>query len=650
VLETSGGPFTIVGVAERGLTLPKPGPFASTSDLASFAVSIWTPLQLNPAGPFYNSHQYSGIGRLRPGATVVQAHAELASMIPSFPRLFPRAYSERFLNTTKFRVAVTPLRAEVLGAALTRSLWVLFAGVALVLLIAVANVANLFIVRLNARQREVATRLALGASRAHLARHYLSEALLLSCSAGLIGLLLGYAGLCALLVIAPANIPRLGTVHMHATTIVLVIALAIAIGVAFGLLPVLLRRNHLNVIRASGRGLTASQRQRRVRGALLVSQVALALLLLTAGGLLLRSFANLREVKPGLDARGVLVFEAPLPFSRYRSKESVAAFDRAFFARISGLPGVQSAGMVTKLPLQDYGSGCTSVARQDRRYAPGEPVPCVATPYVTPGFFETLGINVQGRLPAWSDVKGPAQVAVVTRALADRLWPGEDPIGKGLQEGDGPRGVWPRVIGVVPELRAHGLDSPATEIAFFVAPVHGGAYVVRVNQRDPTVLIPAIRRIIGELDPEIPLVNPRTMQSVVDRSMARTSFLLTLLATLGGMALLLSAVGIYGVISYMVVLRRNEIGLRIALGARASQVIGLILKQSLCLALAGIGTGLLAAFALTRVLNSLLFGVSAVDPLVIASVALIMIVIAALASLAPARQAVRHGVREALNA
>jgi putative ABC transport system permease protein len=648
LLHTSGGSYEIIGVAEPGLTLPKPGPFASTSDLASFAVAIWIPLRLDPAGPFYNSHQYSGVGRLKPGTTAEQAQVELAAMIGSFPQLMPQAYTDRFLSTFNFRVAVTPLRDEVLGPALARTLWVLFAGVALVMLIACANVANLFIVRMNAGQREAATRVALGASRSHLAAHYLSEALLVVCTSALAGLLIGSAALPALLTIAPTSIPRLSAVHIHWTTIGLIATIALLTGVIFGLLPLLRDATFSTTMREAGRGVTSSRGQRRLRDALLVGQVALALLLLVAGGLLLRSFSNLRGVKPGLDPRGVLVFEAPLPSNDYRSDQAVAAVQQFLFARIAALPGVQSVGFTTRVPLQDYTSGCTSVIRQGRPYRREEPIPCVSTPYITPGFFEALDISVEGRLPAWSDVDGPARVAIVTRALAERLWPGEEPIGKGLQEGDGPRGVWPRVVGVIPELRAQGLDRRPTEVALFVAPRTSGAYLVRVSRGDPLALIPAIRKILSDLNPAMPLVNPRTMQSVVDRSMARTSFLMTLLAILGCMALLLSAVGIYGVISYMVVLRRSEIGLRMALGARAGQVVALILRHSIALVFTGISIGWLVTLASTRLLSSLLFGVSAFDPTVLASVSVLLILVALLASAAPARQATRRGARAAL--
>jgi putative ABC transport system permease protein len=641
MLQTSDGPFQIIGIAERGLSLPKPGPFASTSDLAGFGVDVWTPLQLNPNGPFYNSHQYSGIGRLKPGVTAEHAQRDLATIMASFSDKLPTAYNPRFFQSFNFRVAVVPLRDEVLGPKLAKALWVLFGAVAVVLFIACANVANLFLVRMEARRRESAIRTALGADRAQMALYYLSESLLLTLSAGAAGLLLAYVGLRAILAIAPTDIPRLATVSLGGTSILFSVAVAAAAGLLFGLIPLGRVTVDVNTLREGGRGLTASPAQRIVRDGLVVGQVALALVLLAAAGLMLRSFANLRSVRAGLNPAGVMTFGTVVPGSEFPTRQSQGAFAQEFEQRVAALPGVSRVGAVSNLPLQDYGSGCTSVGREDRRWTATEKGACVATPSVLPGFFESMHIQVRGRTPRWSDYdltgKSPT-VAVLTQALATHLWPGEDALGKGIAIGDRAKGFY-RVIGVIPELRAQGLDQPPTEIVFSADATSDVTWTVAAAKGNPADLMPAIRRIISDLNPRVPLVNPRTMSDVVARSTGRASFAMVLLGLAGSMALLLSAVGIYGVISYLVTQRRAEIGVRMALGARMPQVASLVLGQSMRLAGLGVLIGLAGAIAGMRVIGSLLFEVAPTDPVVLVTTSALLLLIAAAASLAPTRRA-----------
>jgi hypothetical protein len=343
-----------------------PGPFASTADLAGFGVDVWTPLRLDPAGPFWNSHQYTGVGRLRPGVTPEQARAELAAITARLPELVPNAYSERFLRGVNFRVGVTPLAREVLGPVVARALWMLFGAVGLVLLIAGANVATLFLARAEARGRETAIRAALGADRARRAAHALAESLLLALGAGLLGVLLARWALPALLAAAPRSLPRLAGVELRWTAALLALALAAAAGVAFGLVGVARRDPDVGALREGGRGLAGSRRQRAARGALVVGQVALAVVLLACAGLLVRSVLRLRGVDPGLDPRGVLTFRITLPYPEYGTVEAAVAFHQQFSERLAALPGVAAVGAADRLPLQDYGSGCTGVQRERR--------------------------------------------------------------------------------------------------------------------------------------------------------------------------------------------------------------------------------------------------------------------------------------------
>jgi predicted permease len=398
-----------------------------------------------------------------------------------------------------------------------------------------------------------------------------------------------------------------------------------------------------------------------VRSLLVVGQVALALMLLAAAGLMLKSVARLRGVEPGLDPTGVLTVSISIPFAQYGTLDAGVAFHRQVHERIAALPGVTGVGASTALPLRDFG-GCSVVFREGRPYGPDEQTPCVATPRATPGFFAAMGIVVEGTAPAWSDVDSRSGAVVVTRALADRLWPGEDPIGKGITTNGGPDSPFGyyQVTGVIPELRAEGLDRPPTEVVFYpaserVADVQWGAlhdlvYTVRTTLPDPVSLMSPIRQLVSALDPDVPLVDPATMQAAVDQSMARSAFVMTLLSLAGVMALLLSAVGIYGVISYLVAQRRGEIGVRMALGARVPQVARLVVGQSLALVAVGVVLGLLGAVAGMRLLQAVLYDVSPTDPGILMAVSGLLLAIAAVASVGPARRAARVQPVEVLRA
>jgi putative ABC transport system permease protein len=649
ILPLGGTSVRIIGVAEPGLTLPKPGAFSSTNDIASFGVDLWMPVQLNPNGPFYNSHPYSGIARLRPGVTVESAQQEMAFLMKDFTATYPRAYPKTFMQRFNFRVSVKPLRDEMLGPTLSRTLWVLFGAVAVVLLIACANVANLFLVRMEARRRESAIRTALGADRAHMAVHFLAESLLLTLAAGVIGVVIARVALGMLLSIAPTSVPRLSTVHINSTATLFGLAVSLVAGIVFGVIPLLRPATDIMTLRDGARGMTSSRGQRAARATLVVAQIALALVLLASAGLMLRSFSNLRNVKPGLDPRGVLTFETVLPNSDYDSLSKVVAFQRQFYDRLATLPGILRVGSANMLPLQDFGVGCTSVVAEGKSYDGDDKPPCVPTPNAAPGFFEAMGIKVRGATPQWSDVPTDRRptVAVVTQALANRLWPGEDPIGKGIAIGNSSQG-FNRVIGVIPELRAQGLDQPPTEVVFTAHDWSSMTFTIKTSSNVPIELMPSIRHILAELNPRVAILNAREMRSVVDRSTSRSSFIMTLLVIAGSMALLLSAVGIFGVISYVVAQRRPEIGVRMALGARLPQVAVLVLGQSMRLAVFGVVLGLLASIAGTRLLRSLLFDVSPTDPYVLGGTCATLLIIAAIASLAPTRRAARIDPVEAM--
>jgi predicted permease len=658
VRTAGGGSYAIIGVAEPGLTLPIPGPFSSTQNLGALAVDIWWPARVNPNGPFHNNHPWVGVGRLAPGATVERAQLEVSTLMKRFSDVMPTVYSPRFMTQYNFRGEVAPLKQAVLGPSLPGVLWAVFGSVVLVLLIAVANVANLFVVRMDSRRREATVRTALGADRGHMATHYLAESLSLCLAAAVIGVAISALALKALMAIAPQNIPRLGTVTVSWPSIAFAFGLALLMGAIFGMMP-LARTLDLTTLREGGRGLSQSRSQRTLRHGLIVAQMAFALVLLASAGLMIRSFMHLRSVKPGLDPSNTLVFEVGLPFSQFDTREKAGVFHRQFQERVAALPGVVSVGAVGAVPLDgSYATGCSVVFREGRPYANGEQTPCVPTITAAPGFFESMRIQVRGRTMTWADFDQRTQAAVVTKALADRMWPGEDPIGKGIRTWGPDDKTWYRIVGVIPELRAEALEHDPTEAVFYPGTSLGPAsrdgsfndlsYTVRVKSGDPLTLVAPIRRILKEMSPRTPFLEARTMDAIVAHSMQRTSFIMILLGISAAVALLLSAVGIYGVISYIVTQRRFEIGVRIALGARVAEVARMVLMQSVRLAVVGIVLGLAGAWAVTSLLQSLLFGVSPMDPTVLAIVPVVLLLIATVASLAPARRASRIDPIEAL--
>ena len=644
-INVSSSSAEVIGVAPAGLHLP------------DYQVQLWTPQQLDPDALAVNSHYLDAIARLAPGVAVTAAQAEAGRLTARLPEMFPRAYSPGFMRDSRFSVLVTPLRDVVIGG-VSRTLWILLGAVAIVLLIACANVANLFLVRAESRRREVALRAALGADRAQLAGHYLAESVLLSLIGGALAVGLAWAAVHFLVVLNPSSVPRLSELTLGWRSMVAALLVSLGSGVLFGLLPLtrlVASGADVSMLRDGGRTQTASRRQLSARSTLVIAQMALAVVLLAAAGLMLRSFQRLRSVNPGLDASGLLTFDLALPWSRYGGRGPgpnaylpVFRFHQELATRLAALPGVRSVGMTRSLAIKD-GDGCALVFVKDRNYT-RETAPCVGNVLAGPGYFTTLGIAVRGRAPTWADMEEKNGAVVVSKAFADHTWPGEDPIGKELR----PNGVadpWYRVVGVTGDVLTRGLDQPASEIVYYpLIPMDGAplwspptrmAVAIRTASGDPLALTASVRRVVTAMDREVPIANVQTMETVVAHSTAKTTFAMLLLAIAGGMALVLSAVGIYGVISYTVNQRRAEIGVRMALGAHAAQVGRMVVWQSLRVAGVGIAIGLAGALATTRVMQSLLFNVSPTDPMTLASVTIVLVVLGALAAYAPARRATK---------
>lgn len=642
-INVEGYPMTVVGVLPARAGLP------------DLDVALWAPAHVDSTTVQHN-HTWHAIGRLKPGFTAADAERDLAPLTARLGQVFPQVYGTEFIENTGFRTKVTPLRDAVVGETVNRALWTLFGAVALVLLIAAANVANLFLVRFDARRREVALRTALGADRAHMAWHYLTESLLLALVAGVAAIALAHGMLRVLLAIAPSELPRLAEVHLGGASVAFALVSALAAGLVFGLLPLTGARLDLSLLHEGGRGLTTSRGRVRTRRVLVAAQMAFAVVLLAAATLMLRTFQNLRAVKPGFDPAGVFTMNVALPAVRYgRSPDLASTFYEQLASRVRALPAVTHVGFSDRLPLLS-GDLCIGINLEG-------PTPqatrgaCPPSTRVSPGYFEAMGIRVDGRTLDWAGMNAHDGAAVVSKAFADHWWPGENPIGKGMNHyGDKP--PWYRVVGVAEDVRGLGVDAPPIEAVYFpIRPMPDAQLwgsptymhlVVRTASADPLALTAPIARFVQELDPQGAVANPQTMESVLSRSMARQSFTMVLLLISAGIAMLLSAVGIYGVISYIVGQRRGEIGVRMALGAQVQEVTVMVLRQSLGLAAVGAVIGGLAALATTRYLRALLFGVSPEDPVTMVAVPVLLLLVAAAASYAPARRAARIDPVEAL--
>ena len=539
------------------------------------------------------------------------------------------------------------LQASIIGS-FDKILWVVLGAVGVVLLIAVVNVANLFLVRSEARRNEVAVRTALGAERAHLALQSLCESMVLTVTAGALGIWLASAGLKVLVRLAPGTIPRLDQVHLRGSSILFDVAVALTVGLVFASFPLLRGRIHFEPLRESGRGLTTSRAQLRVRSVLVTAQIALALVLLSAAGLMLRSFQQTLNVQSGLDERNVLALDVSMPFSRYNTFDKAAVFWQQLEQRVSALPGVANIGAVTTVPFSSSSLGCAVMTMDPPLSDGSRATGCVPYSITAPGYFETMGINVQGRTLEWTDLQNKTGAIVVSKSLAERLWPNQDPIGKGIRGYDS-GDVYFRVVGVTDDVRVEGLQKPPSEMVYYpLAPIPGTqlwqpatamTVLVKTRAGDPEQLTESVRRILRELDGFAAIGHVSTMKSVIASSMARLSFTMILLGIAGFMALVLSVVGLYGVIAYVVSRRRAEIGIRMALGADRRNVGSLVVRQSLQLGVTGVAIGLIGAGLTMRLLTSMLFEVKPTDPLTLASVSVFLLAVCGAASLLPARRA-----------
>jgi predicted permease len=626
----NGQSYLIVGVLPRDFQLP-------------LEAEVWTPLVFSAGDLSPNSrgsHNYQVIARIKPGLTREQARADMDVVSQRIIEQHPD-YPYRQFN---FRVLTIPLLEQQIGDIKT-ALWVLMSAVGLVLLIACANVANLLLVRASSREREIAVRQALGVSRWRLIRQLLTESAILGLMAGAIGLFLGYWALRVLTTLAATSFPRVVEAHMDLRVLAFTLLVSLATGILFGLAPAFSSRHVTHdALKEGGRGGTAGAGSQRLRGALVVAEVALSLTLLVGAGLLIRSFLRLQEVDTGFRPEGVLTMRISLPEEKYAKSEQTRAFYRELLDRIRRLPGVDAVGGATGLPLSGTGwSGTTTVDSQ--AVQPRDTTPEADQRPVFPEYFEAMGIPlVRGRYFEQRDNEKGAPVAIIDETMAKTYWPKEDAIGKRIKPGgrQSPQ-PWRTIVGVVRHVRYRTLESPS-RVEFYwpydqTSFALGSMSLAIHTSSDPRSLAGVVQRQVQALDPDQPVYRIRTMGELMSESMARRRLSMFLLAMFAGVALALAAVGIYGIMSYSVAQRAHEVGIRMALGARSSDVVRMVLGQSLGLTLAGIFAGLLGSLALTNFLSSLLFNVKATDATTFLSVALILGVVALVASLVPAYRA-----------
>ncbi|HEX8719946.1 MAG TPA: ABC transporter permease [Pyrinomonadaceae bacterium] len=639
-----GNTYTVVGV------LPRDFRFVSFPKEAD----VWVPLGLDPSQHrrYVRSILFlSVVGRLKPGVSPEQAQANMSNVA--------RTLADEYPENKNLGAKVIALEKQVVGD-IRPALQVLTAAVGFVLLIACANVANLLLARAVSRQREMAVRAALGASRRRLVQQLLAESLLLSVLGGLAGLLLAFWGIRSLALI-PYNSPSMfvpfsvtgDQVGLDGRVLGFTVLVSLLTGPIFGLVPSLQasKVDQYHTIKEGGTKGGGSARLRNMRGLLVVTEVALSVVLLIGAGLMIKSFLRLQQVDPGFDPENVLSLDIGLPRSKYPQEQQVASFYERLLEKVEALPGVKSVGAVTALPLSNNDE-LTDFYVEGKPAPQSGQKPLLHHRKVSPNYFRTLNVGVRkGREFTARDRQGAPPVVVINEAMARKYWPDEDPVGRRLalstEAYQGGKfdlnGAWREVVGVVADVRHAGLGEqpePEAYVPYLQSPNRDMTLVLRTAS-DPTQLAGAISRETYNIDKDQPVSNVRTMSQLLSTSLARPRFNFLLLTIFAGVALVLAAVGVYGVISYSVTQRTQEFGIRMALGAQVGDILRLVFREGMTLALVGIVIGLAGAFALTRYIASLLYGLSATDPLTFAGVSGVLALVAVLACYFPARRAVR---------
>jgi predicted permease len=600
---------------------------------------------------------YHGIARLKPGVTIAAANADITRMLPMWMDSFSNGPGSNPHIYEKWKITplIRPLKQEVIGN-VSEVLWVVMGTIGLVMLIACANVTNLLLVRVESRQQELAVRSALGAGWGRMVRGLLVESVMLGLLGGALGIGMAYGGVQFLVAVGPANLPRLSEISLDARTLGFALALSVLSGLFFGLIPALKYagpRTSL-ALRSAGRTLSVSRERHRARSLLVVGQVAMALVLLVSAGLMIRTFQALRRVDPGFtDARHLQAMRISIPDLLIPEADRVARTQSEILGKLSAIPGVHSAGFVSEMPMEGMDSGWDCIFAQDKTYPDDVIPPLRLYKHISPGFLRTAGTRlIAGREFTWNEVYGLQPVVMISENLAKEMWgTPAAAIGKQLREFSAM--PWHEVIGVIQDVRERGVQETSPAIIYWPpmmeylfgskAPdtIRTVTFVIRSDRAGSETFLNEVRQAVWSVNSNLPLASVRTMQEVYGKSVARTSFTLVMLGIAGAMALALGLIGIYGVISYTVSQRKREIGIRLALGAQRGDVVSMVLRQGAKLALLGVCIGVAAAFALARLMTSLLFGVGAHDPLTFAGVAALLILVALIACYIPARRAMK---------
>jgi predicted permease len=644
-LQVDSRPLEIIGVMPQGFRFVD-----SDFDLIR-------PFQFDRGKLILAGFGFHGIARLKPGVTIAQASADLARVLPIWMDSFSNGpgSNPHIYETWKITPMIRPLKQEVVGN-VSEGLWVVMETIGLVMLIACANATNLLLVRVESRQQELAVRAALGASWQRIISGLLVESVMLGLLGGIVGVGLAYAGVRFLAAIGPANLPRLSEISMDARTLGFAFLISVLSGLLFGLVPALKYagpRASLE-LRSAGRTISVSRERHRARNLLVVGQVAVALVLLVSAGLMIRTFEALRAVDPGFtDARHLQVMRISIPDLLVPGAERVTRTQSQILDKLSAIPGVKSAGFGSEMPMEGFDSDWDTVFIEGKTYPEGVIPPLHFYKHVSPGFFAAAGTRlIAGRELTWDDVYGLRPMVMVSENFAREEWGSPaNAIGKRLTEDPGL--PWREVIGVIHDVHEKGVQEKATEIVYWppmvenlfgrgpAQPIREVTFVIRSDRSGTQNFLNEVRQAVWSVNSNLPVASVRTMEDVYGKSVARTSFILVMLAIAGAMAMALGIIGIYGVISYTVSQRKREIGIRLALGAQGGDVVGMVLRQGAKLALVGVCIGAAAAFVLARLMTSLLFGVTAHDPPTFAAVVTMLISVALLACYIPARRAMK---------
>jgi predicted permease len=637
----NGQPYQVIGILPRSFSLPREVlPTLGGAEQAD----ILLPLPLGPAASQIRDREdYNILGKLMPGVLPGQAQVEMDTITARLRR----DHSDVYPPNGGLTFSIVPLLEQVVGE-VRRPLYVLLGSVGLVLLVACSNVANLLLARAVSRHKEMAVRAALGAGRARIIRQLLTESVLLALCGGALGVLLSHWSLSWIYILGPKSVPRLQDIGIDERVLLFTLLVSIVTGVIFGLAPAyrVSRLDLHGTLKEAGRDSVGAYamwgRRHNLRKLLVVAELALSVVLLIGAGLLVRSFARLQNIHPGFNSRQLLTFGLTMSGRKYGDPQAVLTKYRQLWAGLDRLPGVTASGGITALPLTQM-FAWTPITIEGRAPLAGEKFINADERIVSGRYFEAMEIPLrQGRFFNAQDTGANPRVAIIDENMARQFWPNQDPIGRRFRQVQSTI-PWLTIVGVVGRVKHDALDSDP-RIAFYLPqtqlPARGMTVVMR-TRIDPASLSSAVKEVIRDLDADLPTYNIRTMEQFVDQSLARRRFSMLLLTIFAGLALALATIGVYGVLAYVVSQGSREIGIRLALGATQRGILNLIVGQGMILALSGVAIGMAGAFALTRFMNSLLFGITATDTLTFTSIPVLLILVALLASFIPARRAAR---------